>query len=114
MRTIPLVLTGLLLTSFIPLCAAGNTEQSSTLTQDKSKASSSPKVSAASDETAITSRNAKSTTGNDSSADHLVQAIPAVQNVAEVKAPPASPAPATLPAANEVKAEGTEKDPVGN
>jgi iron complex outermembrane receptor protein len=37
-----------------------------------------------------------------------------VQNVAEVKAPPASPAPATLPAANEVKAEGTEKDPVGN
>ncbi|HEX7234517.1 MAG TPA: TonB-dependent receptor, partial [Nitrosospira sp.] len=44
----------------------------------------------------------------------MVQAIPAVQNVAEVKAPPASPAPATLPAANEVKAEGTEKDPVGN
>jgi iron complex outermembrane receptor protein len=116
MKTIPLVLTGLLGISSISPCVAENTVQPGSPARERNSTAVPPAVvSGPAGSTPISSTSAKSTAGIGNSPIYEIPATPASRNVAQVKqAAPPSPAPVRLPADNEVNAEGTEKDAAGD
>lgn len=118
MKSISLALAGLLCTFLVPPCNAESMEQSSVPVPEGNLTVPPPAFPSASSAQGFASGSAKPTAGSGNSAIHEIPATIVSRNVAEVKqvapASPASPATAALPADNEVKAEGAEKDAAGD